>query len=210
MDHSEKDINTEMNPTEKLLNMPRPRQRIVTADFASPPEWRVKKMDGRFESKHLLARTPLSIKDSCSMEDEEEEIEKDPTETETKTVMDSTDKETKMEMDPTGKETKIKTDHTEKETKKEMDHTEKETKNDLSKETETRPTELVSLVSLLQSSVSSSEERLSSITETLLSVRALAEKQAQARNVRVRSLTELQQRMSGFRARLRMQKEQLC
>ena len=71
---------------------------------------------------------------------------------------------------------------------------------------ETRPKELVSLVSLLQSSVSSSEERLSSLEETLLSVRALAEKQAQARNVRVRSLTELQQRMSGFRARHGIQK----
>ena len=70
---------------------------------------------------------------------------------------------------------------------------------------ETRPKELVSLVSLLQSSVSSSEERLSSLEETLLSVRALAEKQAQARNVRVRSLTELQQRMSGFRAQLGIQ-----
>ena len=70
---------------------------------------------------------------------------------------------------------------------------------------ETRPKELVSLVSLLKSSVSSSEERLSSLEETLLSVRALAEKQAQARSARVRSLTELQQRMSGFRARLGIQ-----
>ena len=196
MDHSEKDTNTDMNPTEKetkiktdLLNIPRPRQRITTADFASPPECLVKKMDGRFVSKHILARTPLSIKDSCSkVEDEEEEIEKDPTETETKTEIDSSDKETNTEMKPT----------------------DKETKNDPSKETKTRPTELVSLVSLLQSSVSSSEERLSSLAETLLSVRGLAEKQAQERSVRVRSLTELQQRMSGFRARLRIQKEQLC
>merc|ERR1712025_895952 len=87
---------------------------------------------------------------------------------ETKTVKDSTDKETKMEMVLTGKETKAKTDHAE-----------KERKNDPSEETETRPKELVSLVSLLQSSISSSEERLSSLEETLLSVRALAE------NVRV-------------------------
>ena len=129
------------------------------------------------------------------LKDEEEEIEKDSTETETKTVKDSTDKETKMEMVLTGKETKAKTDHAE-----------KETKNDPSEETETRPKELVSLVSLLQSSVSSSEERLSSLAETLLSVRALAEKQAQARSARVRSLTELQQRMSGFRARHGIQK----
>ena len=51
------------------------------------------------------------------LKDEEEEIEKDSTETETKTVKDSTDKETKMEMVLTGKETKAKTDHAEKERK---------------------------------------------------------------------------------------------
>jgi len=159
MDHSEKDTNTDMNPTEKETK--------IKTDLLNIP----------------------SIKDSCSkVEDEEEEIEKDPTETETKTEIDSSDKETNTEMKPT----------------------DKETKNDPSKETKTRPTELVSLVSLLQSSVSSSEERLSSLAETLLSVRGLAEKQAQERSVRVRSLTELQQRMSGFRARLRIQKEQLC
>ena len=62
----------------------------------------------------------------------------------------------------------------------------------------------------IQSSVSSSEERLSSLAETLLYVRGLAEKQAQERSARIKSLTELQQRMSGFRARLRMQKEKLC
>ena len=62
MDHSKKDTKTE------LLNVPRPRPRITTEDFASPPDWRVKKMDGKFESKSkdILARTPLSIKDSCS------------------------------------------------------------------------------------------------------------------------------------------------
>ena len=130
------------------------------------------------------------------LKDEEEEIEKDSTETETKTVKDSTDKETKMEMVLTGKETKAKTDHAE-----------KERKNDPSDETETRPKELVSLVSLLQSSVSLSEERQSSLTETLLYVRGLAEKQAQERSARIKSLTELQQRMSGFRARLGIQKE---
>ena len=45
MDHSKKDTKTE------LLNVPRPRPRITTEDFASPPDWRVKKMDGKFESK---------------------------------------------------------------------------------------------------------------------------------------------------------------
>ena len=60
MDHSKKDTKTE------LLNVPRPR--ITTEDIASPLDWRVKKMDGKFESKSkdILARTPLSIKDSCS------------------------------------------------------------------------------------------------------------------------------------------------
>merc|ERR1719347_2113889 len=100
-------------------------------------------------------------------------------------------------MEPTEKETKTEMEPTRKETMTEMDHTEKETKNDPSEETDTRPTDLVSLVSLLQSSVSSSEDRLSSLAETLLSVRGLAEKQRQARSVRVRSLTELQQRLSG-------------
>ena len=89
----------------------------------------------------------------------------------------------------------------------ELKQKKKETKNDPSEESETRPTELVSLVSLLQSSVSLSEERQSSLTETLLYVRGLAEKQAQERSARIKSLTELQQRMSGFRARLGIQKE---
>merc|ERR1711915_793211 len=111
----------------------------------------------------------------------------DSTEKETKTEMDSTEKETKTEMDSSEKEIETETDPTEKETNAETDPTEKETKNDSSEETE-----LLSLVSLLHSSLSSREERLSSLTSSIIYVRGLAEKQRQARSVTVRSLTDLQ------------------
>ena len=103
--------------------------------------------------------------------EKETETEMDPTEHETKTEIVSTETETGME--PTETETKTEMDPTDKETKIKTDHTDKETKNEPCEETETLPTELVSLVSLLQSSVSSSEERLSSLAETLLYVRGL-------------------------------------